>query len=261
MKNMSLVRAKKNLGQHFLTDLNIARRIVDSITHREVSKVMEVGPGMGVLTQYLIEDEFPEVYPIEIDVESVAYLKEHYPMLKDRIYDGDFLKMDFKAFSDEPIVVVGNFPYNISTQIYFKILENRDQVVESVGMIQKEVAERICSSHGTKVYGILSVLLQAFYDIEYLFTVGENVFNPPPKVKSAVIRLIRNERETLPCDEKLFFRVVKAIFNQRRKTIRNSLKSVCPNVAELDTDMLGRRPEQMSVEDFISLTCMVEKIL
>ncbi|QZE14498.1 16S rRNA (adenine(1518)-N(6)/adenine(1519)-N(6))-dimethyltransferase RsmA [Halosquirtibacter laminarini] len=258
---MSQVRAKKNLGQHFLTDLNIARRIVDSVQHREVSKVLEVGPGMGVLTQYLIGDDFPKVYPVEIDVESVVYLKEHYPILSDRIYDGDFLKMDFKAFSNEPIVVVGNFPYNISTQIYFKILENRDQVVESVGMIQKEVAERICSSHGSKIYGILSVLLQAFYDVEYLFTVGENVFNPPPKVKSAVIRITRNSNESLPCDEALFYRVVKAIFNQRRKAIRNSLKSVCANVSDLDTEMLQRRPEQMSVSDFIELTCMVEKLI
>ncbi|MDC1107109.1 16S rRNA (adenine(1518)-N(6)/adenine(1519)-N(6))-dimethyltransferase RsmA [Prolixibacteraceae bacterium] len=258
---MSLVRAKKNLGQHFLTDLSIARRIVDSIQHREVSKVIEVGPGMGVLTQYLIEEEFPEVYPVEIDVESVAYLKEHYPTLADRIYDGDFLKMDFKAISEDPIVIIGNFPYNISTQIYFKILENRDQVIESVGMIQKEVAERICSPHGSKVYGILSVFVQAFYDVEYLFTVDENVFNPPPKVKSAVMRITRNDRQTLPCDEAMFFRVVKAIFNQRRKAIRNSLKSICANVSELDTEMLQRRPEQMSVEDFISLTCMVEELM
>ena len=223
---MSEVRAKKALGQHFLTDLNIARKIAMSLsggTSEAPDKVLEVGCGMGVLTQFLLQRDDIVTYGAEIDGESVEYLHAHYPDFTERLTEGDFLKMDLRGSYGERLKIIGNFPYNISSQIFFKVLENRDIVPECVGMIQREVAVRLAEGPGSKEYGILSVLLQAYYDIEYLFTVDENVFAPPPKVKSAVIRLKRNSRKSLDCDEKLFFTVVKTAFNQRRKQLRNSL--------------------------------------
>jgi 16S rRNA (adenine1518-N6/adenine1519-N6)-dimethyltransferase len=250
------VRAKKSLGQHFLKDQNIARKIVNSLSCNEYRKVLEIGPGMGVLTRFLLENKNIETTAIDIDDESIVYLEENFPELKGRIILGDFLKLDIRDLFQEPYAVIGNFPYNISSQIFFRILENRDSIPEVVGMIQKEVAERIAASHGNKTYGIMSVLLQAFYDIEYLFTVPEHVFAPPPKVKSAVIRLKRNKTGHLECNEKLFFIVVKTTFNQRRKTIHNSLKSL--NIKTTDCEYLTLRPEQLSVADFIKLTQWVE---
>ncbi len=256
---MTSVRAKKNLGQHFLKDKNIALKIVDSLQATNIDKVLEVGPGMGVLTQFLIRKEQYETTVVEIDRESVEYLKVHFPDLGGRILSEDFLKMDFSSFSDNPFAIIGNFPYNISSQIFFKVLENRNQVHEVVGMIQKEVADRLCMSPGSKTYGILSVLLQAFYNVEYLFTVNENVFIPPPKVKSAVIRLVRNDRESLDCDEALFFKVVKAGFNQRRKTLRNSLKVFLNDPQLKEDEIFSKRPEQLNVNDFECLTRLIEK--
>ncbi len=253
---MAKVKAKKHLGQHFLKDENIARKIVESLTGK--GEVLEVGPGMGVLTKYLLEREGIITNVAEIDTESVAYLKEHYPQLSPRIIEGDFLKMDLAERFPDGLLVIGNFPYNISSQIYFKVLENRELIPECVGMIQREVGRRICSPHGSKEYGILSVLLQAFYDCEYLFTVGEGVFNPPPKVKSAVIRLSRNDREKLGCNEDLFFKVVKQGFNNRRKTLRNSLKPLGFGPDMADNPMLSLRAEQLSVDDFVALTNAVE---
>ena len=255
---MTIVRAKKNLGQHFLKDKNIARKIVDSLQATNASKVLEVGPGMGVLTQFLIQNEKYETTVVEIDRESVAYLQNHFPELEGRILSEDFLKMNLDEFSTGPFCIIGNFPYNISSQIFFKALENRNKVTEVVGMIQKEVAERLAASHGSKVYGILSVLLQTFYDIEYLFTVNEQVFIPPPKVKSAVIRLTRNKKNELSCDENLFFKVVKAAFNQRRKTLRNSLKVFLTDDSLKNEDVFSKRPEQLSVSDFEILTRLIE---
>ena len=289
------VRAKKSLGQHFLTDQDIARRIVDAL---QGSPVLEVGPGMGVLTQYLLKQ--PSVIlsvaknlkAIEIDKESVAYLKKHFPELGDGLIEGDFLKMDLQGLFPGQFSIIGNFPYNISSQIFFKIIDNRDLVPEVVCMIQKEVAERIAEKPGTKTYGILSVFLQAWYDIEYLFTVGSGAFNPPPKVQSAVIRLTRNSRTELGCDEKLFKAVVKTAFGQRRKTLRNSLKPLLQKAGRLsepgrvhsrsaaaecglssaaapasqipeeqnrtlsgaEGSVFDLRPERLSVEDFIGLT-------
>ena len=214
----NLVRPKKALGQHFLVDLNIARKIVDSMSN-DVNVIVEVGAGMGVLTQYLIQDSLEKLRVVEIDTESIEYLKNVYPQLGENLIHGDFLKTDLSKFASEKIGVIGNFPYNISSQIFFQVLKYRNQVDEVVGMIQKEVAERIAAGPGSKTYGILSVLLQAWYDIEYLFTVHENVFNPPPKVKSAVIRMRRNNVNQLDCDEKTFVMVVKQSFNQRRKTL------------------------------------------
>jgi 16S rRNA (adenine1518-N6/adenine1519-N6)-dimethyltransferase len=254
---MTYVRAKKNLGQHFLKDQNIARKIVTSLGCENIKSVLEIGPGMGVLTRFLLERTDISTHVVEIDAESVEYLKEHYPDLKDRILSGDFLKLPLKDYFRDSFAIIGNFPYNISSQIFFKVLENRDVVPEVVGMIQKEVAERIATGPGSKTYGILSVLLQAFYNIEYLFTVHENVFAPPPKVKSAVIRLKRNERQTLGCKETLFFNVVKTAFNQRRKTLHNSLKSLY--ASGFDNPMLQKRPEQLSVEEFIELTKWIEQ--
>ncbi len=240
------VRAKKALGQHFLTDQDIARRIVGAL---QGSPVLEVGPGMGVLTQYL---DNTNLKVIEIDKESVVYLRKHFPELGDGLIEGDFLKMDLGNVFPGQFSIIGNFPYNISSQIFFKIIDNRDLVPEVVCMIQKEVAERIAEKPGTKTYGILSVFLQAWYDIEYLFTVGSGAFNPPPKVQSAVIRLTRNSRTSLGCDEKLFKTVVKTAFGQRRKTLRNSLK---PLLAGRTADpVFDLRPERLSVEDFIDLT-------
>lgn len=248
------VKAKKHLGQHFLTDESIAKDIADSLTLNRYKKVLEIGPGMGVLTKYLLDKEI-ETFVIEIDTESVAYLEEHYQKLNGHIISKDFLKYNLnEVFNNEPFAIIGNFPYNISTQIVFKTLEMRDQIPEFSGMFQKEVAERICEKKGSKTYGILSVLAQAFYDAEYLFTVPEHVFNPPPKVKSGVLRLIRKENYHLPCDEKLFFKVVKQAFGQRRKTMRNSLKSFINSDNLKEDSIFDLRPEQLSVEQFIELT-------
>lgn len=255
------VRAKKNLGQHFLTDKNIAHKIVSSLQNKDIKQVLEVGPGMGVLTQFLLEDKDLQTYVVEIDRESVAYLHEHYPELGDRVISGDFLKMNLSEHLSEPFSLIGNFPYNISSQIFFRVLEYRNQIPEVVGMLQKEVAERIAAGPGSKTYGILSVLLQSWYDIEYLFTVHEHVFSPPPKVKSAVIRLTRNNVESLDCDEKLMFTIVKQSFNQRRKTLRNSLKGLVPEIDKIDKTLLSKRPEQLSVQEFIALTREIEKVL
>jgi 16S rRNA (adenine1518-N6/adenine1519-N6)-dimethyltransferase len=249
---MSRVQPKKNLGQHFLKDAGIARRIAESLTGSGYSSVLEIGPGMGMLTGFLLERGFNDFRVIEIDNESVHYLHEHFPQLK-TILTGDFLSMDIDNYFAGKVAIIGNFPYNISTQIFFKALKHREKIVEIAGMLQKEVAERICAGPGTKTYGILSVLLQAFYKTEYLFTVPEHVFSPPPKVKSGVIRLIRNDVKNLDCDEVLFFRVVKACFNQRRKTLRNSVRAAF----ELERDdyhEFGLRPEQLSVDQFVQLT-------
>ncbi|MFA8433997.1 MAG: 16S rRNA (adenine(1518)-N(6)/adenine(1519)-N(6))-dimethyltransferase RsmA [Marinifilaceae bacterium] len=257
---MGYVRAKKNLGQHFLKDQNIARKIVASMQAEGVRQVLEIGPGMGVLTQYLLPKQEFQTYVVEIDDESVEYLEQEYPELKERIINKDFLKYDLSQVFDGPYAIIGNFPYNISSQIFFKVLENRDRVPEVVCMIQKEVAERMSATPGNKSYGILSVLMQAFYNIDYLFTVGEQVFDPPPKVKSAVIRMTRNEVAELDCNEKLFIQVVKAGFNQRRKTLRNSLKAVLGD-RKLEDDIMGKRPEQLSVEEFVVLTNKIEKLI
>jgi 16S rRNA (adenine1518-N6/adenine1519-N6)-dimethyltransferase len=251
---MDKVKAKKHLGQHFLNDESIAKNIADTLTLEGYKNVLEIGPGMGVLTKYLLEKPI-ETYVIEIDTESVEYLDAHYPKLHGKIISKDFLKYNIKEdLGEEPFAIIGNFPYNISTQIVFRTLELRDQIPEFSGMFQKEVAERICSKKGSKVYGILSVLAQAFYDVEYLFTVDEHVFNPPPKVKSGVMRMIRKENYHLPCDEKLLFNVVKTSFNQRRKTMRNSLKSLNLSDNLREDTIFDLRPEQISVEQFIELT-------
>ncbi|MDX1542743.1 MAG: 16S rRNA (adenine(1518)-N(6)/adenine(1519)-N(6))-dimethyltransferase RsmA [Christiangramia sp.] len=252
------VRAKKHLGQHFLTDENIAEKIADTLSYDGYKKVLEIGPGMGVLTKYLLKKD-AEVHVIEIDTESVEYLENNYLHLRGRIHEKDFLKHDLQQiFKDEQVAIIGNFPYNISTQIVFKVLEYRDQIPEFSGMFQKEVAKRICEKEGNKTYGILSVLVQAFYDAEYLFTVPPSVFNPPPKVDSGVLRLKRKENFSLPCNEKLLFRVVKTAFNQRRKTLRNSLKSLnLPDILREDA-IFGSRPEQLSFQQFIELTQKIE---
>ncbi|VXB36074.1 Ribosomal RNA small subunit methyltransferase A [Flavobacterium sp. 9AF] len=248
------VKAKKHLGQHFLTDESVAQNIADTLSLKGYNKILEIGPGMGVLTKYLLEKPI-ETSVIEIDTESVAYLEENYPKLHGHIISKDFLKYDLnEVFKGEPFGIIGNFPYNISSQIVFKTLEMRHQIPEFSGMFQKEVAERICEKKGSKVYGILSVLTQAFYEAEYLFTVDEHVFNPPPKVKSGVLRLTRKENFELPCDEKLFFSVVKQAFNQRRKTMRNSLKSMINSDNLKEDSIFDLRPEQLSYEEFIILT-------
>lgn len=279
-----LVRPKKALGQHFLTDLSVAQKIADALVVDSVGgavpeasavtagntgaamPMLEIGPGMGVLSQYLLEREDIDLKMIEIDRESVDYLLTHFPKASGRVIEGDFLKMNLSYFFPGTFAVIGNFPYNISSQIFFRIIDHKDSIPQVVCMIQKEVAERIAEQPGSKTYGILSVLLQAWYDIEYLFTVGEGAFNPPPKVKSAVIRLRRNSRTELGCDEKLFKTIVKTGFNQRRKTLRNSLKPLIADKAareawtpEQSTDFLSNpvfelRPERLSVEDFIALT-------
>ena len=253
------IRAKKHFGQHFLKDEQIAQKIADSLTEKGYKNVLEIGPGMGVLTKYLLQKKLT-TYVIEIDPESVEYLKVHYLNLADRIIQNDFLKMNLSDyFKEETIASIGNFPYNISTQIVFKALENRDQIPEFTGMFQKEVAKRIAEKEGSKVYGILSVLTQAFYDVEYLFTVPPSVFNPPPKIDSGVIRCIRKENYNLPVDEKLFYRVVKTAFNQRRKTLRNSLKTMNLSDNLREDAIFAKRPEQLSVQEFISLTSKIEK--
>lgn len=266
---MKSVRPKKQLGQHFLTDQDVARRIADTVDACPDLPLLEVGPGMGVLTQYLLTKGRP-LKVVEIDTESVAYLKEHMPQLADGILEDDFLRMPIDSlFDGQPFVLTGNYPYNISSQIFFRMLEHRDRIPCCTGMIQREVAQRMAAAPGSRTYGILSVLLQAWYSVEYLFTVDEHVFCPPPKVKSAVIRLTRNQVSSLPCDESLFRRLVKTTFNQRRKTLRNNIR---PLLMQLDTqqreaghpvkdhaewlaqDLFGKRPEQLSVQDFIALT-------
>lgn len=252
-----MVKPKKHLGQHFLTDLNIAKSIVEALSCEGYSNVLEVGPGMGVLTQFLIQHKEYTSSVVDLDQESIEYLKATYPSLGDRIIYGDFLKAPLDQWFSSSFAVIGNFPYNISSQILFKVLDYRNQVPEVVGMFQKEVAERVAEGPGTKAYGVISVLLQAYYDIEYLFTVHENVFNPPPKVKSGVIRLKRNSVQHLDCDEKLFKQVVKMGFNQRRKTLRNSLKALLHDGVDKHLPVFSQRPEQLGVEEFVKLTQLI----
>jgi 16S rRNA (adenine1518-N6/adenine1519-N6)-dimethyltransferase len=251
------VKAKKALGQHFLKDQKIAENIVNALDLTLAGDVLEIGPGTGVLTQFLVKDERISLKAAEIDSESVEYLKIHYPQLGSNLIEGDFLKMDLNEMFPGNFSIIGNFPYNISSQIFFKALDYREKVPQIVGMLQKEVAERLASPPGNKNYGILSVLLQAWYDIEYLFTVEPGSFIPPPKVKSAVIRLKRNSRTELGCDEVLFKRVIKASFNQRRKAVRNSVKSIMDGGPLPGSYLFGQRPEQLSVEEFIELTKLI----
>lgn len=255
-----MVRPKKSLGQHFLKEESIARRIADTIDLYPQLPVLEVGPGTGMLTQFLIEKE-RDLKVVEIDLESIEYLNRHFPQLKDKIIQQNFLTLNLSACYDGPLCIIGNYPYNISSQIFFKVVENKDKVPCCTGMIQKEVAERMTAKPGSKTYGILSILLQAWYDIEYLFTVNEGAFNPPPKVKSAVVRLTRNSRTQLNCDEKLFKSVVKNCFNQRRKMIRNSIKGLLPPDTRLpDHPFLTMRPEQLSITQFEELTRFVDQL-
>ena len=256
---MNVVKPKKFLGQHFLTDLSVAQRIANTIDVCPELPVLEVGPGMGVLTQYILKKS-REFKVVEIDFDSVPYLHEHFPELGDNIIEGDFLQMNLcEVFDGRPFVLTGNYPYNISSQIFFKMIEHRDLIPCCTGMIQKEVAERMAASPGSKTYGVLSVLVQAWYDVEYLFTVPETVFNPPPKVKSAVIRLMRNEKSALGCDEQLFRRIVKTVFTMRRKMMRNGMKQILGKNSSLLTDsVFTQRPEQLSVQDYIDLTNRVE---
>lgn len=259
---MRLVKPKKFLGQHFLKDLKVAQDIADTVDSQPELPVLEVGPGMGVLTQFLVKKE-RTVKVVEVDYESVAYLREAFPSLEDHIIEDDFLKMNLnRIFDGNPFVLTGNYPYNISSQIFFKMLDNKELIPCCTGMIQKEVAERIAAGPGSKTYGILSVLIQAWYEVEYLFTVSEHVFNPPPKVKSAVIRMTRNQTRDLGCNEKLFKQVVKTTFNQRRKTLRNSIKPILGKESSiLQDEIFNKRPEQLSVQQFVELTNMVEKEL
>lgn len=255
---MQQVKAKKALGQHFLTDLSIARRIADTLHGHETLPVIEVGPGMGVLTRFLLDDKL-NLKVVELDTESVDYLNVEFPQLDGRIIADDFLKLDLRqAVGDGKFCIIGNYPYNISSQIFFKVLDYKDQVECCSGMLQREVAQRLAAKPGTKTRGILSVLLQAWYDVEYLFTVDENVFNPPPKVKSGVVKLTRNSVTDLGCDERLFKTVVKTTFGQRRKTLRNSIKPLLPAGSPLlADDFFRQRPEQLSVADYVALTNMV----
>lgn len=256
---MGNVRPKKFLGQHFLTDLGIAEDIVNALTHKgSYPTLLEIGPGMGVLTDFLLKKNQFQTYMIDIDRDAIKYLMEKYPDHADKIISGDFLKMNLNDLFEDKIGIIGNFPYNISSQIFFKMLDNRNQVEELVGMLQKEVADRIVSGPGNKTYGILSVLLQAFYEIEYLFTVEAHVFNPPPKVRSAVIRLTRNKVESLGCDEALFRTVVKQGFQNRRKTLRNALKRINLTEQIRNLPVLDKRAEQLSVSEFIDLTKKIE---
>ena len=256
---MKQVRPKKNLGQHFLIDLTIAKRIADTVDACPKLPVLEVGPGMGVMTQYLVEKLRP-LKVVEIDRESVAYLNEHFPKLQENILGEDFLRMDLtKVFGGGQFVLTGNYPYDISSQIFFKMLDNRDLIPCCTGMIQHEVAVRMAASPGNKQYGILSVLIQAWYDVEYLFTVEPTVFNPPPKVQSAVIRMMRNKMQHLDCDEQLFRRVVKTVFNQRRKMLRVSLRQLVP--IPFEHPFMTKRPEQLTIAEFVELTNLVEKVL
>lgn len=259
---MKLVKPKKFLGQHFLKDLQVAKDIADTIDTCPDIPVLEVGPGMGVLTQFLLP-KGRETKVVELDFESVEYLKENFSQLSDNIIEQDFLKMNLtELFEGKPFVLTGNYPYNISSQIFFKMLEYKDIIPCCTGMIQKEVAERIAAKPGNKTYGILSVLIQAWYNVEYLFTVNEHVFNPPPKVKSAVIRMTRNETTELGCNEKLFKQIVKTTFNQRRKTLRNSISTILDKSNPLSSEeIFNKRPEQLSVQEFINLTNKVEQAL
>lgn len=259
---MKSVKPKKFLGQHFLKDLQVASDIADTVDACPSLPILEVGPGMGVLTQYLIPKN-RSLKVVELDFESVAYLRENFSILGNNIIEQDFLRMDLaKLFDGSPFVLTGNYPYNISSQIFFKMLEYKDLIPCCTGMIQKEVAERIAAAPGSKTYGILSIFIQAWYKVEYLFTVHEHVFNPPPKVKSAVIRMTRNETTRLGCDEKLFRQIVKTTFNQRRKTLRNSIASILPKDNPLSADpIFNKRPEQLSIEEFIALTNRVENAL
>lgn len=253
------VKAKKHLGQHFLKDEEIAKNIVDALLQSTNLPLLEIGPGTGVLTKHLIEKE--NFVAVDIDTESIEYLKKVYPKYEAKILYGDFLKMKIDTLFPEHYAVIGNFPYNISSQIMFKVLDDRNKIDVVVGMFQKEVAERLAEKPGSKTYGILSVLLQAFYDIEYLFTVEPNAFNPPPKIKSAVIRLTRNKTEKLDCDEKLFKAIVKSTFNQRRKMVRNGVKSFIKDESIMGHRFFTMRPEQLSVENFVELTQIIEKQL
>ena len=257
---MRLVRPKKFLGQHFLTDLSVAQDIADTVDACTALPILEVGPGMGVLTQFLQRKERP-LKVVELDRESIAFLHANFPTLEGNIIEGDFLKMNLQeVFDGQSFVLTGNYPYNISSQIFFKMLDNKDLIPCCTGMIQKEVAERIAAGPGSKTYGILSVLSQAWYKVEYLFTLHEHVFNPPPKVKSAVIRMMRNDIHNLGCDEVLFKQVVKTTFNQRRKTLRNSIKPILgPDCPLLSDDVFNRRPEQLSVAEFVELTNRVKE--
>ena len=259
---MGLVKPKKFLGQHFLKDLSIAKDIADTVDECPGLPILEVGPGMGVLTQFLME-KGREVKVVELDFESVAYLRENFPALEGNIIEDDFLKLKLeKLFDGRPFVLTGNYPYNISSQIFFKMLDYKDLIPCCTGMIQKEVAERIAAGPGSKTYGILSILIQAWYKVEYLFTVHGHVFNPPPKVKSAVIRMTRNETKELGCNERLFKLIVKTTFNQRRKTLRNSISSILEKGNPLSNDpVFNKRPEQLSVQEFIELTNRVETAL
>lgn len=258
---MNRVKPKKALGQHFLKDLHIAERIASTLDHYIGMPILEIGPGTGVLTRFLLEKGH-DLTVVEVDTESVYYLENHFKALQKRILPADFLKLNLTALFDQPFCVIGNYPYNISSQIFFKILDYKEKIPCCSGMIQKEVAERIASSPGRKSYGIISVLLQAWYDIEYLFTVDEHVFDPPPKVKSAVIRMTRNKRTALDCDEILFKKIVKTSFNQRRKTIRNSLKSLIGKEnTYLEFPVFDKRPEQLSISQFEELTNIVKSHL
>lgn len=259
---MKLVKPKKFLGQHFLKDLQVAQDIADTVNTCPDIPILEVGPGMGVLTQFLIPKGRP-LKVVELDFESVAYLKENFVQLGNNIIEQDFLKMDLQQlFEGKPFVLTGNYPYNISSQIFFKMLDNKNLIPCCTGMIQKEVAERIAAKPGNKTYGILSVLIQAWYHVEYLFTIHEHVFNPPPKVKSAVIRMTRNDAQELGCNEKLFKQIVKTTFNQRRKTLRNSISPILDKNSPLSADpIFNKRPEQLSVADFVELTNRVEQAL
>lgn len=256
---MRFVKPKKALGQHFLKDLGIAERIAETLNDFRQWPVLEIGPGMGVLTQFLLEAGH-DLRVVELDTESVDYLREHFPDLRGRIIADDFLRLDLSALFPGPFCVIGNYPYNISSQIFFKVLDYKDRIPCCSGMLQKEVAERLASESGSKAYGILSVLLQAWYDVEYLFTVSETVFDPPPKVKSAVIRMTRNGRTELGCDERLFKTVVKTSFNQRRKTLRNSMRPLLgKECADLALPIFDKRPEQLSVEQFVELTLVTAR--
>ncbi len=257
--NMDRVKPKKSLGQHFLRDKSVAEKIAGSLSGDGCSSVLEVGPGMGILTSFLLKRKFPDFRVIEIDRESVSYLRNAYPG-QINIIEGDFLTFDIRNSFSGKVALIGNFPYNISSQIFFRVLENRDVVTEVCGMLQKEVAQRICSKPGSKAYGILSVLLQAYYSVSYLFSVSAGVFSPPPKVMSGVVRLTRNNRELLDCDEGLFFRVVKGCFNQRRKTLRNSVRAAF-NIKSEDNHLLHLRPEQLSVDQFVDLTNWISENL
>lgn len=258
---MRNIRPKKALGQHFLKDLGIAQRIAETLEAYRGIPVLEVGPGTGVLTQFLLS-EGHDLTVVEIDRESIEYLHQHFPELKERILSEDFLSLDLTKLYPDKFCITGNYPYHISSQIFFKVLDYREQVICCTGMIQKEVAERLAAGPGTKTYGIISALIQPWYDIEYLFTVDEHVFNPPPKVKSAVIRMTRNERKTLGCDETLYKRVVKTVFNQRRKTLRNSIKPLLgTDFPHYALPIFDKRPEQLSIEQFVELTILSDEYL